>query len=590
MCGILIAYSKSARLDVNACENASKKIFSRGPDYNFSSFKLDGRMYLSQTVLSITGNPALNLNYTKSKSERYEILFNGEIYNFRDLQKSILDPKGLTNTSNSDTETLVNLHDVQTASEIFNEIKGMYCYVIFDSKTENILIGRDTIGEKVLYKYEDDFQFIISSQIAPILELVKNIKIDTGALKEYFFTRHLLTNHRTVYKNLTTFSPGTLAIFKTQNFSMEILESNRPRDLVDIEKINNNKKRSSQYIYEDLENTFSSVARYIAPEIPYYSVVSGGIDSSLVSKYLNTFASNKPNLICLQFPNKDAVASEISQFNSFFNTKIKTKIVSEKLFEIFSDECYGSICMPLPTHSFISQAILAREIRSLGSKVLITGDGGDELFGGYEFYKSLSKYTEIPLNNPSIYSGVLDTRVKFNNWSNERLKEENLKLWNETITIYRDLSPAEATIQSILLLDSSIQLESVGIRASDTMSMMSSVESRGFFLTADMISFALNTPAEHKINLDSQDTNLVTRPLMKDLFIKKFGPDLLKPKQGFSGYPNEAIRKLVGQDFKLTKQYLEITNIDDLEIQEDIALEWKLLNCEYFLNKFNRYI
>ena len=152
------------------------------------------------------------------------------------------------------------------------------------------------------------------------------------------------------------------------------------------------------------------------------------------------------------------------------------------------------------------------------------------------------------------------------------------------------MSPAEATIQSILLLDSSIQLESVGIRASDTMSMMSSVESRGFFLTADMISFALNTPAEHKINIDSQDTKLITRPLMKDLFIKKFGSDLLKPKQGFSGYPNEALRKLVGQDFKLTKQYLEITNIDDLEIQEDIALEWKLLNCEYFLNKFNRYI
>ena len=69
MCGILLAYSKSARLDVNACENASKKIFSRGPDYNFSSFKLDGRMYLSQTVLSITGNPALNL-ITQSQSQK----------------------------------------------------------------------------------------------------------------------------------------------------------------------------------------------------------------------------------------------------------------------------------------------------------------------------------------------------------------------------------------------------------------------------------------------------------------------------------------------------------------------------------------
>ena len=93
MCGILVAYAKKGTLDENSCSEASKKIFSRGPDYNFSRFKLNGRLFLSQTVLSITGNPRNNLNYTTSQNRRYEILFNGEIYNFKDLQNKFLRDK-----------------------------------------------------------------------------------------------------------------------------------------------------------------------------------------------------------------------------------------------------------------------------------------------------------------------------------------------------------------------------------------------------------------------------------------------------------------------------------------------------------------
>ncbi len=88
MCGILVAFAKKGTLDENSCSRASKKIFSRGPDFNFSRFKLNGKLFLSQTVLSITGNPQNNLNYTTSQSGRYEILFNGEIYNFKELQKN----------------------------------------------------------------------------------------------------------------------------------------------------------------------------------------------------------------------------------------------------------------------------------------------------------------------------------------------------------------------------------------------------------------------------------------------------------------------------------------------------------------------
>ena len=99
----------------------------------------------------------------------------------------------------------------------------------------------------------------------------------------------------------------------------------------------------------------------------------------------------------------------------FLNDKIEQINVNVDLFENFLEESYRSICMPLPTHSFISQAILAREVNKNGAKILFTGDGGDELFGGYEFYKTL-EYDKEYKYNPSVYSGIFNQGVTFNNF------------------------------------------------------------------------------------------------------------------------------------------------------------------------------
>ena len=589
MCGILVAFAKKGTLDENSCSKASKKIFSRGPDFNFSRYKLNGKLFLSQTVLSVTGNPQNNLHYTTSKTGKYEILFNGEIYNFKDLHKNILNGRGHANISKTDTETLVNLHEECDSSKVFESLKGMFAYVLFDSQKNILTIARDIVGEKVLYQYEDESIFIVSSQIGPILELAKDIRIDKDILKEYFFTRHLITREKTVYKNLTTILPGSLKTIDLNEFKIKLQKRYTFSDWFNSDELKKNIEKSSDNLLNNMNNVFAENAKTISPQINYFSVLSGGVDSSLVSKYLYENSDLKPNLICLQFPNKDAIASEINNFNKFFTGSIHTKMVTEDLFKDFIKDSYQSICMPLPTHSFISQAILAKEVNNLGSKVLLTGDGGDELFGGYEFYKTLKEYHILPEQNPSIYSGVVDIGINFNNWKAGELREESQNIWNKTTQLFKDFGPNEATIQSILLLDSTVQLESVGIRASDTMSMMSSVESRGFFLSQDIVSLALHTPGIHKINNITPNEENMTRPLLKDLFKKNFGADLLKPKQGFSGFPNESMKKII-TDYKVTQDFLEITNLGDFSIEKNIALEWKLLNTEYFLREFQSYI
>jgi len=584
MCGVLVAFSKNGQLNENDCINASKKIFSRGPDYNFSRFKLDNKLFLSQTVLSITGNPKLNLEYSISKNKRYEILFNGEIYNFKELQSKYLDKKNIYNLSGSDTETVINLHQIMGPVDVRKIIEGMFAYVVYDSKKNNLLISRDIIGEKVLYHYEDNNLIVISSQLGPILEIVKNVKINKEALKKYFFTRHLLTQKETVYENINVFKPGQTLEINLLDNDKKIINLEKLTDLIDPRKIEDNFKKTNDDLLLEAHSIMKENAKIISPDIPFYTVVSGGVDSSLVSKYIKNESKIDPKYICLKFGEKDKVASGIKPFEKYFGNDIQELNVDVDLFHSFLKECYQSICMPLPTHSFISQAILAREVNKNGFKILFTGDGGDELFGGYEFYKTLKYDYEFDYN-PSIYSGVFNQGINFNNFNYEKIFEESKAEWIETIGHYKNFNSVESNIQSILMLDTKIQLESVGIRASDTMSMMSSVESRGFFLTKKILEFAINLPANNKISVTNK---IETRPLMKQLFIENFDESLLKPKQGFSGFPNESMRRVIN-NYEITNEFLEIKDFKNLNVEGNLALEWKLLNIEYFLKNFLNY-
>ena len=582
MCGVLVAFAKKGQLNEYDCLRASEKIFSRGPDFNFSRFKLSNRLFLSQTVLSITGRPELNLEYAMSRNKRYEILFNGEIYNHKELQLNCLDNQDIYNISGSDTETVINLHQVMDPVDVRKNIQGMFAYVVYDSYENKLLISRDIIGEKVLYHYEDQDLIIFSSQLGPILEIGKNIKINKKLLKKYFFTRHLLTEKETVYENINVFQPGETLEINLKSLDKKILHLEKLTDLISEKKLKDNSKKNDNDILIEADNIMKQNAEFLNPEIDFFSVVSGGIDSTLVSKYLNDSSDKKPNYICLQFPEKDNVASEVKAFEKYLKNSIKEINVDVDLFQNYLNESYKSICMPLPTHSFISQAILAREVNKEGIKILFTGDGGDELFGGYEFYKTIN-FNRSYKYNPSVYSGVYDQGVKFKDYNFNNLKEINNSQWNNIFDNYQNFNLLEANIHSILLLDTKVQLESVGIRASDTMSMMSSVESRGFFLTKMILDFAINLPADKKILVKSN--NIETRPLMKNLFINKFDKSLLKPKQGFSGFPNESMKKIIN-NFNITREFLDIEEFEKLDIENNLALEWKFLNVEYFLKFF----
>ena len=591
MCGILVAFYKINEVDICVCNRALDRLKLRGPDHSFQELYYDNRLFFGQTVLSITGNPVNVIDsYHKSYDKSYDIVLNGEIYNHEELYCKFL-KNNYQSISGTDTETLVNLHQVLPPVNVYDQLKGMFSYVVYDNERHRLIICRDIVGEKILYHYEDEGVFILSSEIGPILELRESIKINRDVLRNYFYTRHLLNPVNTTFNGVKLIKPGHVLEYDLNKKSLKILSENKLADYINPDIIAKNKERLTCDIINEFESILKATANDLKPHsINYISVFSGGIDSSLASKYLSD-EKTPAKFIALEFPQKGKITENLAGFTGYLNSPLYTVPVSVEDFVSFFNDCYIAACSPLSTHSFISQAIMSKKVREDGFKVLIGGDGADELFGGYEAYKKLINYSGFPDSNPSPYSGFIPHGVQFEEWEPEEIMQETRDRWSKYSAYYQfERDPTERLIQTVLYSDTVIQLESVGIRSADTMSMVNSVESRCFFLSNDIMKFALNLPAYFKIDLTSQDDSMVTKPILKNVFIRKFEKELLFPKQGFSGYPNEAGRLLVGDNYPRVREVLGLRNTPKTNGRLSQAIEWKLINTELFLRYFNKHI
>ena len=313
------------------------------------------------------------------------------------------------------------------------------------------------------------------------------------------------------------------------------------------------------------------------------------MDSSLSSSFVSEVGQPK-ELISLIFPGKDQISTQLAPFEAVMGREILKIDVSVDSFHETLNQVYDSICTPLPTHSFASQAILSRAVRDTGSKVVIGGDGGDELFGGYEFYNQLPDLSgSYPSTNPSIYSGYVDLGFDFEGWGPTSLQHQITERWLKHSKLFEfEQDEQDRMIHTVLYSDTVIQLESTGIRAGDTMSMLNSVEPRSFFLMRGVMEFALNLPAKWKVNPEVKDHLMRTRPALKSMFARKFGRSLLFPKQGFSGFPNEAGRiEIPDGRYPLVNEVLGLKRVPEYANEETTrAIEWKLLNTEMFLRRF----
>lgn len=384
MCGICgIIDTAKAPIDKARVTAMARAMAHRGPDdegiYSAAGVCL-GHRRLSIIDLSSAGHQPLS-----NEDKAIWAVLNGEIYNYKELRAE-LQKKGHIFHSNSDTEVLVHLYEAQ-GKECVKSILGMYAFAIWDSKRQSLLLARDRIGKKpLLYSYRDG-KLCFASEFRALLEsnLVEK-KINLQAL-DYYFTFGYIPAPLTIYANVFKLLPGHILCLEKQQIKTERywqLDFTKKLDICEKEA----KEEISRLLTE-------AVRARLYSDVPLGVFLSGGIDSSLVVGMMAKLCNQKIRTFSIGFD--EAEYDELKYARSIarhFDTEHKEFIVRPKALDVLPAlvEHYGE---PYADPSCIPTYYLAQMSKQYVS-VVLNGDGGDELFAGYDRYQAM------------LYSGFFD--------------------------------------------------------------------------------------------------------------------------------------------------------------------------------------
>jgi asparagine synthase (glutamine-hydrolysing) len=382
MCGII----GGSKLSWNY-EAAVASIKHRGPDAQrickFMDFAL---AFVRLSIIDLSDN---GMQPMQSEDRNVAIVFNGEIYGFQKLRNQLI-YKGYKFSSSSDTEVILNAY-LEYGDKFVHHIDGMFAIVIYDKISCKIKLYRDRVGIKPLYYFYNGKDFAFASELKAITNLCNDIdfNVDYTAIYDYL-TYSYIPEPKTMYKNVFKLPPGHYLIYD--------LKSNRIETIRRYWKLNVNDafsdKSNIQEVNEEIRRLIGeSVNEQLVSDVPVGSFLSGGIDSSVVT-YEIMKINPKIEAFSLGFSYKKYDELQyadllVNDLNIIKNQEIVDKNKVSKLYpklKEWYDEPYSDTSA-YPTY-LVSK--LARKKVS----VVLTGDGGDEVFGGYSRYNDFQIYSK----------------------------------------------------------------------------------------------------------------------------------------------------------------------------------------------------
>ena len=379
MCGIAGYLGTNKEDGLKFGKKANALLLHRGPDdsgmYNNDHVVLMHRR-LSILDLSESGHQPMH-----SSCGRYIIIFNGEIYNHLALRKKYL--KDHQFKGHSDTETILELFSIQK-EKMLDDMVGMWSFIIWDKSAEKIFISRDRFGQKPLYTRRVNGSWQLASEIEPLLSENEHPLSDPTALIEYL----ALGNYghlgiHTFFKDIRQFPPGCYAWLSVDDNDIDaqkywVLPEVSKKDKVPFDS--KTKERLHDIIVE-------AVLSQTLSDVPIGLTLSGGIDSSIVAGILATFYDKPINIFTAQSPNSKYdeskyVAAVISKFNNRNFILHKKNLTDLSIKEDLSK--YIKIQEePFGDPSIIAHGFLMGMAAEAGIKVVLNGQGADEMFFGY---------------------------------------------------------------------------------------------------------------------------------------------------------------------------------------------------------------
>ncbi len=563
MCGICgIASSREgAPISKEVLERMNRSIAHRGPDED--GFFINDKVGLASRRLSIIDLASGQQPITNEDQSMW-IVFNGEIYNYREL-KNYLEKHGHSFKTNSDTEVILHLFE-EFGTECVQHLDGIFAFAIWNEKTQELMLARDRMGIKPMYyTHLPNWQFIFGSEMKAILaNPAVERKIDLISLNEYLSYEYVPTP-RTIMRNIWRLEAGHYLIYNRRgveikaynNLSFRQSESRPPVDWRDY----------SAGLYDTVR---SAVQRELVSDVPVGVLLSGGLDSSAVAALMVDLYPGKVESFTIGFEEGSFDESQYArQVAKYLGTQHnEMTLTSKKAVELVSD-ISSVLDEPFADSSIIPTYLLSKFARQK-VKVVLGGDGGDELFAGYptvlshkliEYYERLTPWALRAYLAPRVLNSLkvsfdnisLDFRLRrflagrgvplltrHHRWLGSFIDQEKDSLLQDWIkpvlrdTYYQSYQyahegDAKEALNQILYNDQKTYLEGDILYKVDRASMAASLEVRVPLLNREVVNYANDLPLDLKLH------NLTGKFLLKKSMQGKLPKEIInRSKKGFN--------------------------------------------------------
>lgn len=596
MCGIAGFCSLPYKWRENI-DRMNRRMIHRGPDADGVWSNEDHSVVLGHRRLSILDLSESGAQPMMSHSGRYVIAFNGEIYNHEVLKGRLLaEGKVKAFKGHSDTEILLEHIEAYGIDNTLNEAKGMFAFGVYDVWERKLYLGRDRIGEKPLYYGFLDKGFIFSSEISAIEEH-ENFKaeIDRDALSLYFRFGYIPAPY-SVYKGIFKLEAGSIMEIPYPYDSYHI---HKYWDVLDVAKKSSDNKfmGSEEEAADELEKLLKEAVRYqIVADVPVGAFLSGGVDSTTVVALMQSMSEKPVRTFSIGFEekkyNEAGFAKETAAYLGTEHTELY--VTDRDSMDVISSlpYMYGepfADSSQLPTY-------LVSKLAKGGVTVSLSGDGGDELFCGYNSYRKCSRVwdriKDIPMPLRRAAAEVLTTIAGHHNGKMHKAghyidAESGEEIYRRTGTVipgstniviggvlpkykyseYPDDFLPGGIMENMMLMDLLMYHPDDILVKVDRSAMAVSLESRIPLLDKDVVEFALSLPIKYKY------ADGIDKRVLRDVLYRYVPHEMMdRPKKGFSVPIANWLR-----DGAL-REWME-TLTDKHTIREQGILDYNVVSC-----------
>lgn len=548
MCGITGFYSLSHKFVREDLQKMTASLSHRGPDAEGIYIHDDGTIGLGHRRLSIIDLSSSANQPMWSHDGRYAVVYNGEVYNFRELASKY----NMETKTTSDTEVVIELFS-KVKEELPRLLNGMFAMGIYDAVHHQLFLIRDRLGVKPLYYFFDGKNFAFASEIKALVSCTyirERLRLNKKAIYNFLYSGFIPEPH-TIYENIYRLPSGCFGVVNSSG--LNITSYWKPE-----ERIRENVRLDFDSAKKELKELLESSVRYrMVSDVPFGTFLSGGIDSSTITAIAQSISTERVKTFSIGFSDAKFNESEYARrvakhlgtdHHEFTVTEKDALELTERMMQAYDEPYADSSAIP---------TMLVSKLAKKHVTMTLSGDGGDELFMGYGAYtwadrldNPLVKYLRKPLAlSLSLLGNRYKRAAKVLDYNNEAHKKSHIfsqeqyffsekelhrllrrefrkeLLFAESFKTRRKLSPAE----SQAMFDLKYYLKDDLLVKVDIASMQFSLETRTPFLDYRVVEFALNLSE----NLKRQ--NGVSKYLLKEVLYDYVPKEFFeRPKWGFS--------------------------------------------------------